>query len=123
MRRNRRPRQERCGEHMCHRTKRERGTTRFPSRKGAHAALDATAEATPVKLLDGKSGKFSVAATDKQGRDLRAHGRLQYVGKHYLRFAGSGEYFLKAGADAPETLLAYADFDDTVAGKPKTRCR
>ena len=29
----------------------------------------------------------------------------------------SGEYFLKAGADAPETLLAYADFDGTVATK------
>ena len=58
------------------------------------------------------------APTDKTGRDFRAKGRLQYVGKHHLRFAGTGEYFLKAGADAPETLLAYADFDGTVARKP-----
>ncbi|MCA9263520.1 MAG: hypothetical protein KDA60_06705, partial [Planctomycetales bacterium] len=42
---------------------------------------------------------------------------LQYVGKRYLQFAGTGEYFLKAGPDAPETLLAYADFDDTLATK------
>src|SRR5690606_28070801 len=40
-------------------------------------------------------------------------GRLEYVGERYLRFAGTGEYFLKAGPDAPETLLAYADFDGT----------
>jgi len=32
---------------------------------------------------------------------------------------GSGKYFLKAGADAPETLLGYADFDGTVANNPK----
>jgi len=42
---------------------------------------------------------------------------LQYVGKHHLQFAGSKEYFLKAGADAPETLLAYADFDGTEPGR------
>ena len=85
--------------------------------KGKNAALDADANVETVKLLNGKSGKFEVAATDKTGRDLRGQGRLQYVGKHYLRFAGSGEYFLKAGADAPETLLGYKEFDGTVARK------
>ena len=44
---------------------------------------------------------------------------MQYAGKHYLQFAGSGDYFLKLGADSPETLLAYADFDGTVARKPQ----
>ena len=78
-----------------------------------------TAERLPVKPYHGKSGSFRVEASDKTGRDLRGKGRLQYVGKRYLRFAGDGEWFLKAGADAPETLLAYADFDGTVAGKPK----
>ena len=58
-------------------------------------------------------------ARSRSRRRTRPHptsarsGRLQYVGKHYLRFAGSGEYFLKAGPDSPETLLAYEDFDDT----------
>ncbi len=64
--------------------------------------------------FDGKKGTFRIAATDKIGRDFRAKGRLRQDG-HYLRHAGTGELFLKAGADAPETLLAYADFDDTIA--------
>jgi hypothetical protein len=59
-----------------------------------------------------------VARSEKRGRDFRAQGRLQYVGKHHLQFAGSKEYFLKAGPDAPETLLAYVDFDGTAAHKP-----
>lgn len=66
---------------------------------------------------DGKSGSFRIGPGDKSGRDLRGKGRLQYVGERYLRFAGSGEYFLKAGADAPETLLAYADIDGTYAAR------
>ncbi|MCF7803625.1 MAG: DUF5060 domain-containing protein [Candidatus Marinimicrobia bacterium] len=62
-------------------------------------------------FMDGKSGTFRVKETDKSGRDFRGKGRLQYVGKHYLRFEETGEYFLKAGADAPENFLAYKDFD------------
>jgi len=61
--------------------------------------------------MDGETGSFRVEPTDKTGRDFRGKGRLEYVGGHYLRFAGTGEYFLKAGADAPENLLAYRDFD------------
>jgi hypothetical protein len=74
-----------------------------------------------VKPLDGHSGTFMIEPTDKTGRDLRARGRLQAVGKNYLRFAGTGEYFLKAGADSPETLLACADFDGTQQGAPRHR--
>ncbi len=87
--------------------------------QGELAALDATTSSEPLAPYDGQSGSFTVDKSDKQGRDLRAHGRLQYVGKHYLQFAGSGEYFMKAGADAPETLLAYKEFDNTIAGNPK----
>ncbi len=87
--------------------------------QGALAALDDTVEAKPVAPFNGASGTIQILESDKQGRDLRAHGRLQYVGKRYLQFAGSGKYFLKVGADAPETLLAYQDFDNTVAGKAK----
>ena len=63
------------------------------------------------------SGSVNIAPTDKTGRDFRGKGRLQYVGKCYLQFAGTGEYFLKAGADSPENLLAYADFDGTYSAK------
>lgn len=43
---------------------------------------------------------------------------MQYVGAHHLRFAGTSEYFLKAGPDSPETFLGSADFDGTLARKP-----
>ena len=94
-----------------------RWTWRVSFVRGARAAVDPAAAVEPVAGLDGLSGTFEVQPTDKSGRDFRARGRLQYVGGHYLRFAGSRDYFLKAGADAPETLLAYADFDGTVATK------
>ncbi len=83
--------------------------------KGKLAALDGGGEA--MQPFDGITGSFSVAASDKTGSDFRSKGRLQYVGKHHLQFAGTKEYFLKAGADAPETMLGYADFDNTIAGK------
>lgn len=69
--------------------------------------------------LDGMSGSFRIEPSDKTGRDFRGKGRLQYVGERYLRFAGDGSYFLKAGPDAPETFLAYSDFDGTVANNPR----
>lgn len=82
--------------------------------RGPHAAT--AGGGTPVVPFDGGSGSFTVAPTDKTGRDFRAEGRLVKRG-HYLHHAGSGRVFLKAGPDAPETLLAYSDFDDTLALK------
>ncbi len=84
--------------------------------RGRHAAVGGPAGAV-LRPFDGKSGGFSVGASDKSGRDFRGKGRLRYVGRHHLQFAGSKEYFLKAGADAPETLLAYVDFDGTEPGR------
>jgi len=63
--------------------------------------------------FDGVKGTFSIAATDKKGRDHRGKGLLQYVGKRYLLFAETSEFFLKGGADSPENFLGYADFDNT----------
>jgi hypothetical protein len=85
-------------------------------------AMVATADMPWMKTLtayNGIEGSFNVAETDKTGRDFRAKGRLEYVGKHHLQFKGSGEYFYKVGADAPETLLAFEDFDNTITMKPK----
>jgi len=78
--------------------------------KGRNVAVS-DARGEPLAAFHGKTGSFAVAKTDKTGRDHRGKGRLQYVGGRYLRFAGTGEYFLKQGADAPENFLAYADFD------------
>jgi hypothetical protein len=79
-------------------------------RSGTNIATSTSAGST-AGFFDGDAGNFTIAATDKTGRDFRGKGRLQYVGRHHLRFAETGEYFMKAGVDAPENLLAYADFD------------
>lgn len=88
-------------------------------RTGKTVALsDDAAAGRPIEDIDGDKGAFDIKPSDKTGLDFRAKGRLRYTGEHYLKFAGTGEYFLKCGADAPETFLAYADFDGTVATKP-----
>lgn len=68
---------------------------------------------------DGQTGNIEIKANDKKLPDNRAKGRLNYVGKHYLQFTETGEYFLKAGADSPENMLHYADFDGTLNGYGK----
>ncbi len=71
-----------------------------------------------MKPYDGIIGRILVDQSTKSGRDLRAHGRLKYIGERYLRFAGTRAAFLKVGADSPETLLAYEDFDEPLTMKP-----
>jgi len=83
---------------------------------GKKAAVD-DASADKADNVYKSRGSFTVLPTDKTGRDFRRHGRLQYTGKRYLQFAGTGEYFLKAGSDSPENLLAYVDFDGTRSNK------
>jgi hypothetical protein len=83
--------------------------------RGKNAALDRGGE--ELAPWHGQQGSFEIAESDKTGRDFRGEGRLQYVGKHHLQFAGSKQYFLKAGPDAPETVLGYEDFDNTSTGK------
>ncbi|MDA1273010.1 MAG: DUF5060 domain-containing protein [Verrucomicrobia bacterium] len=92
-------------------------TYRITFTTGNHAALNPETPGETLSAFNNKTGTFEIAESNKSGRDFRGKGRLQYVGKQYLQFAGSGEFFLKAGPDAPETLLAYQDFDDTVALK------
>jgi hypothetical protein len=75
------------------------------------ATSDQAAPGKGGTFADGATGTFEIAASDKKAPDFRARGRLAYVGKHHLRFTGDHSYFLKAGADSPENLLAYADFD------------
>lgn len=87
-------------------------TYKVSFRKGPGVAISDDPNAgTPVEGLDGIESTLDIAVTDKTGRDFRGKGRLNYVGKHHLQFAGTKEYFLKAGVDAPENLLAYKDFD------------
>lgn len=98
-----------------HFTPDEQGEWRFSTsfRVGEDVAIDTRLNAGQPAAFDGASGTFRIGPTDKSGADFRAKGILRYVGKHHLRFAGSGEYYLKGGADSPENFLAYEEFDDT----------
>nr|WP_256534267.1 DUF5060 domain-containing protein [Lewinella sp. JB7] len=60
------------------------------------------------KTVERYAGAFFVGdpRPGETGRLIRDHPR-------YLRWAESGDYFLKGGVDSPENLLAYADFDGT----------
>lgn len=81
-------------------------------RSGTNVAMDGSPTAgSSAGFFDGQTGGFSIDPSEKTGRDFRGKGRLEYVGKHHLRFAGSGKYFMKAGVDSPENLLSYQDFD------------
>ena len=82
-------------------------------KQGKNIALSDDVEAGDALAADGLEGTFEVAESDKKGRDFRASGRLVVNDTHYLRHAGSGEYFLKGGADSPENFLGYHDFDGT----------
>jgi CubicO group peptidase (beta-lactamase class C family) len=91
------------------------GTWRWRAsfRRGRDVALRDHPGAGEPTGFDGASGAFEVAPEAGHGGDPRGRGLLRYTGERYLRFAGSGEPFLKGGAGSPENLLAYADFDQT----------
>lgn len=65
---------------------------------------------------NGVIGEIEVEPSDKTGKDFRSVGRLIVTDGHYLKYKGSGDYFLKGGADSPENFLAYIDFDGTYYG-------
>jgi len=62
--------------------------------------------------LENSMGTFRVNESDKKGKDFRANGRL-IADQGYFRFRDSGKFWLKGGADSPENLLAFEDFDGT----------
>lgn len=86
-------------------------------RTGSDVAISLSGSAGSATSFDGEKGSFTIDATNKTGADFRGKGRLREVGQHYLQHLGSKEYFVKAGAGSPENFLAYADFDNTTAGK------
>jgi hypothetical protein len=79
-------------------------------RTGTDIAAGGTGTATG---FDGASGAFTAGPANKTGRDFRGKGLLRYTRGHHLRFAQTGEPFLKGGADSPENFFAYFEFDNT----------
>ena len=86
-------------------------TTSF--RTATDIALNEDPQAGEPTAFDGASGMFIVEPADPNAPGFLSKGTLDYVGEHYLRFAETGEYFLKGGADSPENFLGYAEFDQT----------
>jgi hypothetical protein len=82
-------------------------------RTGPEVAVSLDPNAGTATSFDGTRGAFTVAPSDKTGRDARANGMLRYVGKHFLQYAGSKRYFVMAGTQSPENFLAYYQFDNT----------
>lgn len=62
---------------------------------------------------DGETGTFEVVAGTDQSHPFQTKGRLTHPNGRFFQFAETGEPFVKGGANSPENLLAYADFDGT----------
>lgn len=85
-------------------------------RKGSEIAVSLDPKEGEPVAFDGCQGSFSVEGRDKNAPGFLKWGRLEYVGKHYLKFH-DGPYWLKGGNDSPEDLLAYKGFDNTPRAK------
>lgn len=93
-------------------------------RTGPNIAVSTDPNAGQVLAPDGTKGVLRIEPSDKRGRDHRSNGTLEYVGEHYQRFKGSGNYFIQSGTQSPENFLAYYQFDDTLDhGGAKNRLR
>ncbi|MBL7966296.1 MAG: DUF5060 domain-containing protein [Prolixibacteraceae bacterium] len=87
---------------------------RVSFRSGKDIAISDQPENGKAIAPDGASGSFHVTDADLKASGFLSKGRIiPTLGKRYLKFAGTGEYFLKNGADSPENFLAYIDFDQT----------
>ncbi len=82
-------------------------------RKGKAIAVNDDPNKGEAVLFDGLKGNFSIEKSDKTGRDFRGKGRLSYTDTGYLQFQETKDYFLKGGADSPESFLGYYEFDQT----------
>ncbi len=87
--------------------------------KDSIALKDDFQNAEPIEIPNAE-GWFTVTDSDKKGVDFRANGRLQ-VANGFYKFQDSEKYWLKGGANSPENLLAYIDFDDTYRLKKESR--
>ena len=81
-------------------------------RTGDAVAVELNGKAGHATAFDGASGTVVIGASDAKAAGFYRFGRLEYVGKHYLKFR-DGPYWLRGGTDSPENFLAYAGFDET----------
>jgi len=100
-----------------HFTPDEEGTWKYAAsfRMGPNIAIGQVAVPWRPPAMNGDEGSFTIGPADPNAPGFYRKGLLKYVGKHYLQFAGTGDYFLKGGADSPENFLAYFEFDGSAA--------
>lgn len=82
-------------------------------RTGKGVAIADDVKAGDGTAFNGEKGIVAIEAADKNAPGFLSKGLLIDSGKGYLQFSGTKKYFLKGGADSPENLLGYADFDGT----------
>jgi hypothetical protein len=85
-------------------------------RRGSNVAVDLSPTAGTPTGFNGANGTFTVANLDREAPGFLKWGRLEYVGRHYLKFR-DGPYWIKGGTDSPENFFAYDGFDNTPKGK------
>lgn len=90
------------------------GTWQFEGsfRTGAGVAVSLDPDAGIAMSIPDLKGSFSVAPRDPAAEGFYKWGRLEYAGKHYLKFV-DGPYWIRGGTDEPEDFLGYAGFDRT----------
>ncbi|MDY7076051.1 MAG: DUF5060 domain-containing protein [Chloroflexota bacterium] len=81
-------------------------------RSGSNVAVALDPNAGEPTSFNGDSGTFTIAGLDPDAPGFLKWGRLEYVGRHYLKFR-NGPYWIKGGTDSPENFLGYAGFDNT----------
>ncbi|MFK7766465.1 MAG: DUF5060 domain-containing protein [Mariniblastus sp.] len=113
----------------------EAGTWKYTAelRVGDHIAIDLTPTSGKQVEIENPSGTFevwiaendptdknAVAGNDTDQLDFRTRGRL-VADDGYFRFEGTKRRMIKVGADSPENLLAFVDFDGTFRTSDKAR--
>jgi len=81
-------------------------------RTGDRVAIDLDPQAGKPLALPNLIGSFEVAPRNPEAAGFLKWGRLEYVGKYYLKFK-DGPYWIRGGTDEPENFLGYAGFDRT----------
>lgn len=81
-------------------------------RQGTEVAVNLDEYAGQAIALEGHEGTFMISAVSDSAPEFLRHGRLEYVGDHYLKFR-DGPFWIKGGTDSPENLLGFAGIDGT----------
>ncbi len=75
------------------------------------ALADDVSKAQNVKI-ENDAGAFYVVDSDKELPDFRAKGVIEASGS-YFKFRDTDQYWIKTGANSPENILGFHEFDNT----------